>query len=109
MPSDKCGHTTPYAVFMYYMIPTVWVCTPSRTASLDSMEILERPPPPPGPSKTLSSPLSCKLAAIREANQKHKQVCQSLSLSTLLTMPVLLIAMRLLAQVKKPHVREGDD
>ncbi|KAG8958574.1 hypothetical protein FRC03_009004 [Tulasnella sp. 419] len=53
-------------------IPTVWVCTPSRTANLDSMEILKRPPPPPGPSKTLSSPLSCKLAAIHEAKQKHK-------------------------------------
>ncbi|KAG8950385.1 hypothetical protein FRC03_012896 [Tulasnella sp. 419] len=42
------------------------------TAYLNSMEILERPPPPPGPSETLSSPLSRKLAAIREAKQKHK-------------------------------------
>ncbi|KAG8919697.1 hypothetical protein FRC02_001432, partial [Tulasnella sp. 418] len=42
------------------------------TAYLNSMEILERPPPPPGPSKQLSSPLSRKLAALREAKQKHK-------------------------------------
>ncbi|KAG8932648.1 hypothetical protein FRC02_000825 [Tulasnella sp. 418] len=42
------------------------------TAYLNSMEILERPPPPPGPSKRLSSPLSRKLAALREAKQKHK-------------------------------------
>ncbi|KAG8917042.1 hypothetical protein FRC02_003392 [Tulasnella sp. 418] len=42
------------------------------TACLNSIEILERPPPPPGPSETLSSPLSRKLATICEANQKHK-------------------------------------
>ncbi|KAG8920217.1 hypothetical protein FRC02_001104 [Tulasnella sp. 418] len=40
------------------------------TAYLNSMEILERPPAPPGPSKRLSSPLSRKVAAIREAKQK---------------------------------------
>ncbi|KAG8940757.1 hypothetical protein FRC03_005127 [Tulasnella sp. 419] len=39
------------------------------TAYLNSIEILERPPPPPGLSETL---LSLKLAAICEAKQKHK-------------------------------------
>ncbi|KAG8922355.1 hypothetical protein FRC02_011911 [Tulasnella sp. 418] len=73
------------------------------------MEILEHLPPPPGPSEALSSPWSRKRAAICEAKQKHNDREAGVPVAQPQHSPVFLIAMRLLAQVKKPCVRERDD